>query len=102
MLAPDRKTFQVSRNWTRTDYAARPRAKSATLALGAQTLSITMIRRGLRTCAQLVPVPADAALRIGDQRAISAFTNWLNFAGVRSLLGGIDPPSSATFAFTAG
>jgi hypothetical protein len=40
-------------------------------------------------------------LRIGDQRAISAFTKRLNFAGVRSLFGGIDPPSSVTFALTA-
>jgi hypothetical protein len=40
------------------------------------------------------------ALRIGDQRSISAFTKPLNFAGVRSFFGGIDPPSSVTFALT--
>jgi hypothetical protein len=33
-----------------------------------------------------------AALRMGDQRAISAFTNSLNFAGARSSLLGSDPP----------
>jgi hypothetical protein len=54
------------------------------------------------SCAQCVPVPADAAFRISNQRAISAFTKRPNVAGVRSLLAGIDPPSSATFAFTAG
>jgi hypothetical protein len=43
-----------------------------------------------------------AAFRMGDQRSISAFTNWPNRAGVRSLLGGIDPPSSASFAATPG
>src|SRR6201982_1881070 len=43
-----------------------------------------------------------AAFRMGDQRSISAFTNWPNCAGVRSLLGGIDPPSSASFAATPG
>src|SRR6516164_6084457 len=54
------------------------------------------------SCAQCVPGPADAAFKIGNQRAISAFTNRLNVAGVRSLLAGIDPPSSATFSFTTG
>jgi hypothetical protein len=54
------------------------------------------------SCGQCVPGPADAAFRIGNQRAISAFTKRPNFAGVRSLLGGIDPPSSATFALTLG
>jgi hypothetical protein len=53
-------------------------------------------------CAQFVPIPADADLRSGDQRAISSCTKRSNFAGVRSLLGGIDPPSSATFALTPG
>ena len=52
--------------------------------------------------AQFAPVPADAAFRTGDQRAISACTKRSNFAGVRSFLGGIDPPSSATFALTPG
>lgn len=52
--------------------------------------------------AQFEPVPADAAFRTGDQRAISACTKRSNFAGVRSLLGGIDPPSSATFGLTPG
>src|SRR5262249_51172367 len=37
-----------------------------------------------------------AALRMGDQRAISAFTKLSNFAGVRSSLAGSDPPRSAT------
>ena len=37
----------------------------------------------------------DAALRIGDQRAISAFTKASNFAGVRSSLAGTAPPRSA-------
>src|ERR1700738_1829112 len=47
-------------------------------------------------------VSAIAAFRIGDQRAISAFTKLLNCAGVRSSLLGIDPPRSASFVFTPG
>jgi hypothetical protein len=39
-----------------------------------------------------------AALRMGDQRAISALTKPLNFAGVRSPLLGSDPPRSASRA----
>ena len=39
-----------------------------------------------------------AALRMGDQRAISALTKSLNFAGVRSPLLGSDPPRSASRA----
>ena len=35
-----------------------------------------------------------AAFRMGDQRAISAFTKASNFAGVRSSLPGSDPPRS--------
>ncbi len=43
-----------------------------------------------------------AALRMGDQRAISAFTKLLNFAGVRSPLLGSDPPRSASRVWTPG
>ena len=41
-------------------------------------------------------VVRDAAFRIGDQRAISAFTSRAKLAELRSCLPGIDPPSSAT------
>src|SRR5215831_13936871 len=43
-----------------------------------------------------------AALRMGDQRAISAFTKLSNFAGVRSSLVGSDPPRSASRVWTPG
>jgi hypothetical protein len=43
-----------------------------------------------------------AALRMGDQRAISALTKPLNFVGVRSPLLGSDPPRSASRAWTPG
>ena len=46
--------------------------------------------------------PVSAALRIGDQRAISAFTKPPNFAGERSSLPGIEPPSSARRFCTSG
>src|SRR4029079_18516682 len=40
-------------------------------------------------------VVRDAAFRMGDQRAISAFTRRVKLAGVLSCLAGIDPPRSA-------
>src|SRR5262252_4276419 len=43
-----------------------------------------------------------AALGMGDQRAISAFTKLSNFAGVRSSLVGSDPPRSASRVWTPG
>src|SRR5712691_9271997 len=46
--------------------------------------------------------PTVEALRIGDQRAISACTKALNFAGVRSALAGSDPPRSASRFWTSG
>jgi ABC transporter substrate binding protein len=47
-------------------------------------------------------VVRDAAFRMGDQRAISAFTRRAKLTGVLSCLAGIDPPSSASRFLTKG
>jgi hypothetical protein len=45
---------------------------------------------------------ADAVFKMGDQRAISAFTKRSNEAGLRSFLAGIEAPRSARRFATAG
>jgi hypothetical protein len=45
---------------------------------------------------------ADAVFKMGDQRAISAFTKRSNAAGLRSFLAGIEAPRSARRFATAG
>src|SRR3954453_15552642 len=74
-----RSKFQADRQWRQIILSAQSFGRDAR----------GRNRRALRHFASTL-----AALRIGDQRAISAFTKASNFAGVRSSLLGNDPPRS--------
>jgi hypothetical protein len=66
------------------------------------TKVLCLCQNVLRDCSSRYFPSMFAALRMEDQRAISAFTKLLNFAGVRSPLLGSDPPRSASRVWTLG